>query len=326
MAIQKHKYELSIWSEELTNNGIEEHRQQIIGADDMSHLGRATNVHFKKLLNGTHELTFQMPTKFFNSEIGDYVQNELIENLFNEQKIELNFEDEWYELTIKNISEQKTNRTIMKNYTCSDSYIDELSRTGYEIYLNPEANNSVNEINNFMEETLQNSIWEYKPEWNWGDFTEYKEERYYKIPLSLFGGSITAYKSSLKIPNSCLADIEKKEIENPYTKEKREIIYSDDLAGQQNIFWNQQDKTGSNILKTQVTITGDYIYVPMSNLSTIETYLYENLESAAQSTQTYYDRNLTKYAVQPSFNNPKAIIQFLYLPIYHHILLTTISF
>jgi hypothetical protein len=50
----------------------------------MTHLGRATNVHFRKLLNGTHVLTFQMPIRFFNSEVGDYVQNELIENLFNE--------------------------------------------------------------------------------------------------------------------------------------------------------------------------------------------------------------------------------------------------
>jgi hypothetical protein len=44
----------------------------------MSHLGRATKVHFKKLLNGTHIVTFSMPTKYFDSEKGKYVQNELI--------------------------------------------------------------------------------------------------------------------------------------------------------------------------------------------------------------------------------------------------------
>ena len=49
MAIQKHNYELSIWNEKLTNSGKEEYKQQIIGANDMSHLGRATNIHFKKL-------------------------------------------------------------------------------------------------------------------------------------------------------------------------------------------------------------------------------------------------------------------------------------
>ena len=82
MAIQKHEYELSIWEKELVDgNTINETKLQVIGAHDMTHLGRATNIHFRKLLNGTHVLTFQMPIRFFNSEVGDYVQNELIENL-----------------------------------------------------------------------------------------------------------------------------------------------------------------------------------------------------------------------------------------------------
>ena len=313
MAIQKHKYELSIWNKELTDDGIKESKQQIIGADDMSHLGRTTNVHFKKLLNGTHVLTFQMPSMFFNSEKGDYVQNELIENLFNEQKIKLNFKDKWYELVIKDISESKNHKSIIKNFTCTDGYIDELSRTGYEIILDPELNNSVEEIHNFMENTLENSVWQYNPQWNWGDFTEYKEERCYKIPLSLFGGSITAYKFSLAIPEDCYSDTDKKEIINRNTNEKRELNYSDDLAGQQNMFWNQQDKNNS-LFKEEITISGEYIYIPMSNLSLIQTPLYDNLDSAAQSTETYYNDSLTKYALQPNFKNPNDIIQFIYLP------------
>ena len=313
MAIQKHKYELSIWDKELTNEGIKEYKQQIIGADDMSHLGQATNIHFKKMLNGTHILTFQMPSMFFNSEKGDYVQNELIENLFNEQRIKLNFRDKWYELVIKDISESKNYKSIMKNFSCSDGYIDELSRTGYEIILDPELNNSVEEIHSFMEPTLKNSVWQYNPQWNWGDFTEYKEERCYKIPLSLFGGSITAYKFTLAIPDNCYSSTDKKEIININNNEKRVLNYSDDLAGQQNMFWNQKGKN-SPLLKQQTTISGGYIYIPMSNLSLIQTPLYDNLDSAAQSTETYYDSNLTKYALQPNFKNPNDIIQFIYLP------------
>jgi hypothetical protein len=74
-----------------------------------------------------------MPTKFFNSEIGDYVQNELIENLLNEQKVKLFFKNKWYELIVKEINESKNFKSIMKNFTCSDGFIDELSRTGYNI-------------------------------------------------------------------------------------------------------------------------------------------------------------------------------------------------
>lgn len=315
MAIQKHEYELSIWEKELVDgNTINETKLQVIGAHDMTHLGRATNVHFRKLLNGTHVLTFQMPIRFFNSEVGDYVQNELIENLFNEQKIKLKFKNQWYEMVVKSINEKKNFKSVMKDFTCSDGFIDELSRTGYDIYLDPEANNSVNEIHDFMDETLENSIWDYRPEWNWGDFTEYKEERFYKIPLSLFGGSISAYKLTLDIPESCLINKDIKEIENINNHKKRPLQYGDDLAGVQKCFWNQQDKSESTLFKDKVTISGDYIYIPMSDLTSINTQLYENLDSAAQSTETYYDSALTRYALQPSFNNPKDIIQFIILP------------
>ena len=34
---------------------------------------------------------------------------------------------------------------------------------------------------------------------NIGDFTEYKEMRFYKIPLSQFGGSIKGYLIDLKV-------------------------------------------------------------------------------------------------------------------------------
>jgi len=33
---------------------------------------------------------------------------------------------------------------------------------------------------------LEDSQWEYKPENNWGDFTEYLEERLFKIPVGQF--------------------------------------------------------------------------------------------------------------------------------------------
>jgi hypothetical protein len=71
----------------------------------------------------------------------------------------LNFRNKWYELVVKDISESKNYKSIMKNFSCSDGYVDELSRTGYEIVLDPELNNSVEEIHNFMEPTLKNSVW-----------------------------------------------------------------------------------------------------------------------------------------------------------------------
>jgi hypothetical protein len=55
-----------------------------------------------------------MPTKYFDSEKGDYVKNELIEDLYNERKLKLKYKDKWYEFYIKKITENKQYKSIMK--------------------------------------------------------------------------------------------------------------------------------------------------------------------------------------------------------------------
>jgi len=63
----------------------------------------------------------------------------------------------------------------MKTFTCEDSFIDELSRTGYGITFDTELHNNVDELGNFSEIIIEDSIWDYCPDFNWGDFTEFTE-------------------------------------------------------------------------------------------------------------------------------------------------------
>jgi hypothetical protein len=59
VSIQKKEYELSVWYETLGENGQKiEKKENIIGAHDMTYLGRATDIKFDTKLNGTHTLTF----------------------------------------------------------------------------------------------------------------------------------------------------------------------------------------------------------------------------------------------------------------------------
>jgi hypothetical protein len=44
-----------------------------------------------------------MPDKYFDSEKGEYIHNDLIDYLFNERKLKLKYKDEWLEFYIKNI-------------------------------------------------------------------------------------------------------------------------------------------------------------------------------------------------------------------------------
>lgn len=305
MAI-KQSYEISIWSEILGENGQKiEHKDFIIGGNDMEYLGRATSIKFEKKLDGTHTLTFSMPDSFYDSRVGEYVQNEFVEQLYNERKVKFYFKKEWYEFYIKSISDSKIHKALMKTYTCSDAFIDELSRNGYGITFDEELYNNVEEIGTFTNEILEDSIWRYSPENNWGDFTEYLEEKLYKIPVSQFS-KIVGYKLNFNVDDS------NDKIVNLYTGEKRGIEMSDDLASGK-YFWDQLG--GRNLLlkkETEEIENDGFIYVPISQLD----FCYKTTAAGAILTATEEIISIPNhsYALAPATIDPSAFIQFIAIP------------
>lgn len=324
MAIKKHPYELSVWREKLngSNSKIEE-KGVIIGAHDMTYLGKATNLTLTRKINGTNTLTFQMPSMYFDSAKGEFVHNELIDAISTESKIKFCYKDRWYEFFVKKTDEKKNFKSYMITYTCSDAFIDELSRNGYGITFDTELYNNVEEIGTFTETVLEDSIWKYHPENNWGDFTEYKEEKLYRIPISQFkNGRINGYKLDFSLSEQQLEDIGIDEITNVFTKESRDIELSDDIARKQ--FWDQKYENGiiNPLTKKYIkNIDNDgYIYVPYSCLSfcygadkTPEDYKDEPIsyDRAATEIALTDDNNLV---IAPQSVDPRTIIQFYSFP------------
>ena len=306
---------MSVWKETLAEEGqrIKEKKQIIIGANDMNYLGRARNPHFLTNLNGTHSLTFEMPDKYFDSEKGEYVHNDFVDAIFSECKIKFYYKKKWYEFYVKNVSEAKHYKSFMRTYTCSDSYIDELARNGYGITFDESLYNNVDEIGVFSEEILEDSVWEYDPHLNWGDFTEYLEEKLFKIPLSIFGGSINAHKIDFKLKNNY-------EILNIYTGNKRAAEMGDDLAREQGEFWDSYNNSNS-LLANKVQLKAEdceYLYVPYSQLNfcyvSSDQKSDNGLEEAFAATEypaSYEDKG---YALAPASIDPNSFIQFLYIP------------
>ena len=279
----------------------------------MSYLGRATDIKFEIKLNGTHTLTFQLPDKYFDSEKGDYVRNEFVDNLFNERKIKLYFLGEWYEFYIKSVSETKHFKSYMKKYTCSDAFIEELSRNGYGITFDTELYNNVEEIGTFSRIILEDSIWSYAPEHNWGDFTEYLEEKLFKIPV---GGDLFPTLVGHKLYYNIDKPRNEEQIINVFTKEKRGLEMGDDLAaavdGKGGYFWDAYDGSMPLMSNTITNIPNDgYIYVPYSQLE----FCYQNTSDenyAATEEVCYYDNK--SYAIAPNTVDPTALIQFIAIP------------
>lgn len=335
MSILKKEYELSVWNEELIDGIKKESRGTTIGASGMTHLGRATTPKLVRSVKGTNTLTFQMPTKYFDSEKGDYVKNELLEDLYNERKLKLHYDGDWYEFYVKSIQEDKQFKSIMKTITCTDSFIDELSRTGYEVEFSSDLNNSVEELGTFMETEdgekikgsskaiLDGSVWDYRPDMNVGDFTEFNEQRFYKIPLSQFGGTIKGYKINLEVEESDFKigtnEEQRAYLRNPFTNEKRPLEYGDDQARVEELFYDPYEKDNGRGLLTDdnlVEISGDYIYVPITDLSYIMGSVYKSASASLEEPAIYgaYNPNAKKeiYALQPASENPRDLIQFIF--------------
>ena len=308
MAIIKKPYEISVWDEKLGDNGQKtEIKRAIIGAHDMSYIGRATSPKLTKNLNGTHTLTFQMPSKFFDSAIGEYVHNEFCDNVFNERKIKLQYDGEWYEFYVKNITENKQFKSIMYQYTCEDAFIDELSRNGYGITFDTELYNNVEEIGTFTEIILDDSIWEYDASKNWGDFTEYAEEKLFKIPVSMFS-SIPGYKLNYVVDGT---------LTNVFSGETRNQEMGDDLSREQKIFWdNGNFDNGIPLLQQQIkNVENDgYIYVPYSCLDFCYIKTGDSNYAATQEAAIGQINGVKSYYLAPSSIDPTSLIQFIAIP------------
>lgn len=325
MAVQKRPYELSVWSEELFEEGQKiERKILIIGADTMTYDGRAMGIKLMRKVNGTNTLTFQMLDSFFDSQRGKMVYNDFIDELYAERKIKLFYREKWLEFYIKNVKEEKKHNSVLKTFSCEDAFIDELARNGYGITFDEELYNNVEEIGTFTEEVLEDSIWEYEPRYNWGDFTEYTEERLFKISLSNFQNQqITAYKIEYQY------DDFNEKIINIINGEQRNLELSDDLARKEGYYWDQYNEASSleqvnkkhDFYAHPVTLTQNeyrYIYVPYSCLD----FCYINYDGngTAPSSSVIPDRFATEYAattdnnkyyIAPTQINPKALIQFI---------------
>ena len=100
MELLKRPYELSVWDQI-----PEEKKIAIIGSDTMSSPIRAVDPILTRKTNGEVKLSFKMYTKFFDEYQGDFIENPLISLLMVERLIKLKYDDEWYDLVIKNRQE-----------------------------------------------------------------------------------------------------------------------------------------------------------------------------------------------------------------------------
>ena len=132
----------------------------IIGSNTMSSPIRATKPKLVSNINGSNTLTFTMYLKYWNDEIEDFEDNPYTSLLVNERKIKLFHDGKWYDFIIKEIKESSNNKTL--EYTCKDLFINELSKSGFNLQFDPKLENNMGNITYLAGKILEESDWRIK--------------------------------------------------------------------------------------------------------------------------------------------------------------------
>ena len=159
-------YEISVWEDKLipidgsdpVEYKIVENKLAVIGSDTMTGLNKVYNPVFNKKTNGEKTLTFSLKYKYFDPYSGnDDIINPFASLLINERKIKLHYDKEWYEFVIKDHTESSDGYEW--TYTCSDAFVLELSKIGYNITFDSELSNNQGTALELAKETIKNTDW-----------------------------------------------------------------------------------------------------------------------------------------------------------------------
>jgi hypothetical protein len=107
-----------------------------------------------------------MYSHYYDEEIEESCENPFIGLLVNERKIKLRYgalgaeDTKWYDLVIKNIQENSETKTF--TYTAKDLFINELSKSGFDLQFDNELENNMGNISTLAEVVLEESDWKLK--------------------------------------------------------------------------------------------------------------------------------------------------------------------
>lgn len=158
-----------------------------IGSSSSNFSGKAISPEFYTKIDGTHELSFDLPRYCFNIETGEQEDNELIGLITNKSKIilikpEKDNPKKEYHFVVNTRTDKDDGSIFSYSYHCTDAYIEELSKTGYGLSFSDdvEGGEGLGTIHELAEKILKDSDWEYDKE-KTGPLLEYSTNLEYNI-------------------------------------------------------------------------------------------------------------------------------------------------
>ena len=164
-----------------------------LGSSDSIHSGKALDPVFTTKIDGTHLLTFDMPQYYLDTDTGEYITNELTNFIANKSKIilrrwkdekRLDSDMEEFHFVVNDREDKREGGKLAYSFSCLDSFIEELARTGYGISFSDDVeatNHGLGTIDQLAEEILKDSSWSYDKDSS-DSLLEYSTKLEYKAP------------------------------------------------------------------------------------------------------------------------------------------------
>lgn len=138
-----------------------ENKLCVIGSNDMTSENRIVNPTIKTNVNGEKTLTFTLYSRYFDADIGEFVNNNFVDLLHSESYLKLRRgfgnNAKWEEYIVKNIAENSENKTY--TYTAKRAAAIELGKTGYDLEFSEELMNNQGTAIELTKQVFAGSDW-----------------------------------------------------------------------------------------------------------------------------------------------------------------------
>lgn len=320
MDIMKKPYEISLWEDQLVFVGksgekyfditlanekivsqfYKEIKIATIGSHTMDSPARCSGAKLSRKINGENTLTFNMYYRYWDDDAQDFVTNPFIGLMNNERKVKLRIGEqgpgaEWYDFIIKKADEKSDTKVFA--YTCKDQFVNELSKTGFELELDNELENNMGTIDKLAEGILAGSDWELDCA-NSSNLKQYKEEPLYRVTIKSpinATNALTGQPETIKVPENETKDIYVFYSSINEKKPEWWFLYTDDK------FKTNDDLLIDREYPNYFTSVGEYETYPSFVASREDkTYLVEistsyRGERLVKQAQTKFDATIDKY-------------------------------
>lgn len=139
--------------------------------------------------NDLNTLTFSLYDNYYNPITGKKEKNPIIDQLVNESKVKLFYENKWFDFIIK---EQNLDSTAHKTtYIAKDAFVIELSKIGFNKTFNSELDNNIGTIETLGEAILEGTGWKMN-----------QTEKFYQSAQKAIFGGFLANNIKIVIPAS----------------------------------------------------------------------------------------------------------------------------